>query len=360
MRVIPSFVKGRLDPDDDRGAVVVLVVICLVAIFGMIVLTIDVGGMLIKRRHLVNGSDAAAFAAAQSCTSQTDTSDPETQADLFAADNVAGLTAGDGGIVDVVGCDTGGPGHVTVEYAHPQPLFFAGVLGFGDSASVRTRATVAWGWAGSSNSPVPVVLNLSTFQGDCDIPNVAIDTKCYLWYDNDLFDGSNFGFLDLEQWDVPVTENCNASGGSSTLEDWIDGLYDGPPLGLNYVDSPSNLPTYVCTTSGLRSSTFDHLGSKVGQIKFFPINDPVTQIKQGNQVKLYNIIGFAALRIEGLYKKQDAPAECGPAPNSSARCLVTSWQGHQFGDSGEITGTPYGVLNVRLCDMDLGTCPPGS
>ena len=76
---------------DDEGATAIIVAISLIAIFAMLMLTVDVGGLLYKRRSLVNGADAAALAAAQSCASTTDTTNPEDQADAYAASNVSGV-----------------------------------------------------------------------------------------------------------------------------------------------------------------------------------------------------------------------------------------------------------------------------
>jgi hypothetical protein len=342
---------------EEGGAVAVLVAITLIAILSMVVLTIDVGGMLLKRRQMVNGADAAALAAAQSCASTTDTTNPETEADTNATMNVPGLSASDGGITSVVGCDANGSGHVTVNYSTQQPLFFAQVLGFGNSATVATTATAAWGAIGGANNPVPIVLNQATFQGNCNIPlpDSQIGTQCYLWYDNDRFVGSNFGFLSLDQWNVdPNSTNCNAAGGSSKLEDWINGNYTGPTLMLNYPN-----PTYVCTTSGNRSSVWNTLANHIGQILMFPINDQTKQIVGGGgQTNFFDIVGFASLRVDAVYPANQAPSSCGPPPkNNSAHCLIISWQGYQFGGVNPGGGADFGTRAIRLCDPTIAPCP---
>ena len=86
---------------DDSGAAVIIVVLTLMAIMAMLMLTIDVGGLLLKRRAMVNASDAAALAAAQSCADTGDTYTPESRADIYAASNVAGLVAENGGVTDI-------------------------------------------------------------------------------------------------------------------------------------------------------------------------------------------------------------------------------------------------------------------
>lgn len=341
----------------DRGAVAVLTAISLIAIMAMAALTVDVGQLLYKRRAMVNASDAAALAAAQSCAPSNDGSDAEVEADTNAVLNSSGLQPTDGGIVESVGCRTSSKGHVTVRYTTAQGLFFAPALGLGDERDVRTGATAAWGPAGGASTPLPVVLNLAAFQGNCDIPlpDSAVGQQCYLWYDNDRFGGSNFGFLDLGQWNVdPATTSCNSGGGSSQLEDWIGGIYTGPALTLNYPD-----PTYVCTTSGNRGSTWVALSNQIGTIATFPINDQSQQIVDGGgQTTFFDVVGFASLRIEGVYPANQAPPACGPAPNnSSAHCLVVSWQGYQLGGIDPSGGGDFGTTSIRLCEPAISPCP---
>jgi hypothetical protein len=364
MRVMTTYLKARLHPESERGAVAVIFAISLIAIFAIAVLTIDVGGLFYQRRAMVNASDAAALAAAQSCATLGDTTDPETEADTNAALNVSGLTASSGGITDSAGCDTSSSGHVTVHYTTQQQNFFAQVLGFGNSTTVATSATAVWGPAGGANSPLPIVLNLGTLQGTCPIPlpDSEIGRPCYLWYDNDKFSQSNFGFMSLTQWNVSSGFSCDHSGGANDLSTWIGGGWTGVPLDLNY---PA--PTYVCSeTGGTTSSWQSALQAIVSdpdpadRIKFFPINDESGQIMNGPQIDKYDIVGFAALRVDGAWKANKAPAACGSVPNASAYCMLVTWQGYQFGQGICCGGVDMGTREIRLCDQNLGTCPPGS
>ena len=88
---------------------------------------------------MVNASDAAALAAAQSCANQADPSLPEDKADEFAKQNVTDLPAdGIDNITEIVGCKTTS-GHVTVHYEEQHPLFFAAILpGNGRTGTVAT------------------------------------------------------------------------------------------------------------------------------------------------------------------------------------------------------------------------------
>jgi hypothetical protein len=239
--------------------------------------------------------------------------------DAFAIDNMNGLVAGNGGIKDVAGCDGPPFGHVTVEYQIPQELFFAGVLGFDGPATVRTQATAGWGPAGGAN-PLPIVVYTGSDQGNCDIEEgIGADVACYLWYDNDLFQNSAFGFLNLctatdpcqHGWDVGAGDNC-PNVGASLRSDWIAGNWSGGPNEVHY---PS--PTFVCRVSGLTSSNWKALEDRIGDDLVFPVNDCDTQVdKNGNAIGCtpsqapdkYNIIGFIVLQLDAVL---DSKAEWG-------------------------------------------------
>ena len=358
------YLRARSDPEGERGAVAIIFAISLVAIMAIAALTIDVGHLFVKRRAMVNGADAAALAAAQACARLSDTADPETVADTNASLNVAGLTASDGGITESSGCDVADSGRVTVTYTIAVDNFFAPVLGFGNTTNVSTKATAVWGIAGGANAPLPIVLNLGTLQGPCPIPlpDSAIGTVCYLWYDNDRFSPSNFGFMSLAQWNVASSYSCDHAGGANDIQSWIDG-WTGPPLTLNYPD-----PTYVCSLTGGTSSAWAQAIEAItadpdplNRIQYFPVNDDTGQIMSGPQVDKFNIVGYAALAVDGVWKKNKAPAECfavpSPPTNASAYCMKVSWQGYQAGQGICCGGLDLGVREIRLCDVVLGTCP---
>jgi hypothetical protein len=326
MRVIRMFLRRR---NEEHGATAVIVVLSLVALIGLIVLTVDVGQLLYKRRSMVNASDAAALAAAQSCAGLKDSDVPETMADTYAASNATSVITALPNIVDVEGCDGPPYGHVTVEYGSNQDLFFAGVLGFDGPAQVRTQATAGWGPTGGGN-PLPIVVYTGQDQGNCDIQEgIGPDVECYLWYDNDMFNQSSFGFLNLctendpctRGWDVGAGDQC-PNVGSSLRDDWIAGDWTGGPNIVNYPDA-----TYVCRVSGLSSSNWSALEDRIGDELLFPVNDCATQVdSSGNAIGCtssqapdkYNIIGFIVLRLVDVLDNQaewnGASGSCQTAP----------------------------------------------
>ena len=93
---------------DQEGVTAIIVALCLISLFGMLVLVVDVGGLLWKRREMVSGADAAALAAAKTCAvpAVTDPSDPKAQANTEAMNNVGGLTASNMSDWQTSGCTT--------------------------------------------------------------------------------------------------------------------------------------------------------------------------------------------------------------------------------------------------------------
>src|SRR5207302_10964458 len=111
---------------EERGAVAAIVVISLIALLGMCVITVDLGGMLTTRRRVVASADSAALAGAQSCARQLP-AEAQSQADAFAVDNQPGATETS---FSTQGCRSQqSSGTVTVSYKAPVSLEFAPVLG---------------------------------------------------------------------------------------------------------------------------------------------------------------------------------------------------------------------------------------
>jgi Flp pilus assembly protein TadG len=324
MRVV---MKMRADPEGERGATVVIVALSLIAMMGMLVLVVDVGGLLWKRRELVNASDAGALSGAATCALEfsVDPRDAKTASDQAAGYNVTG-TGVTGVVTDSGNCHTSGSGWVKVQYSQDQHLFFAPVLGFSNSNPVTTRATAIWGPVGADN-PIPVVVYANNFH-TCKIDADATPGPgCYIWEDNNNTNGSQsgFGFLDLRTddpakygWDSVPGADCSDAG--SDVKNWIS-TYPNPSVGNLPVHYPS--PTYVCRIDGEKQKPWAELAKLIGKTLDFPINrcyaDPVGQ-QYGqidgskptpNQVPCaltpiqYDIIGFVALKLTGVYDAND-------------------------------------------------------
>jgi len=358
----------------------IIVALCLVALVGMVVLVVDVGGLLLNRRAMVNASDAGALAAAQACavpSSQT----PEVAADSLAADNSSAADITPTNIVPPTnGCGSQPSGYVTVRYGANQQLFFAGIFRQGQG-HVTTQATAIWGPPGAAN-PLPLVVYSNAFN-TCKLQEQQTPgSLCYIWEDNSNTDGSQngFGFLDLNidsssprqyGWNT-MNPNAKCKNPGSDIKNWIDN-YPDPKVGdlpLNYPN-----PTYVCLASGGKSSAFGNDVQKDGPlydlrdngqgapIVFLPINrcDPTTtgpatygQLGSSgtpvpcNQTPAqYDIIGFVAITLEAIYTPKEAQGGGGTCVSD-----VTINQGTNetvpfsitgFGNSSCPTAMPDGV-----------------
>jgi len=240
--------------DGEEGVVAIVVALMLVVLMAAVAMSVDVGGLYLRRRALVNGADAAALSAARTCArggSDSRFASPEEAADHEAEANapISSSEAAGTNITEITTCGLTW-GHVSVRYTSQQALFFAPVLGFSHTSPVTTAATASWGLG--SNNPVPIVLSSLVNTGACPVPpqtpTPTIGQTCAFWYDNDSLGGGNFAFLSLQAdgWNVDPGANCNQSGGAGTLTDWISGARPAS-LSINWTD-----PTYVCSDAGLK------------------------------------------------------------------------------------------------------------
>jgi Putative Flp pilus-assembly TadE/G-like len=300
-------------PHGEGGATLVIVVLVLLALFGMIVLVVDVGGLLWARRAMVNASDAAALAAAQSCIGPDE--DAVAKADEFAQFNVDADTVLTRVIFESENCHANKAGLVRVSYERDYPLFFGGVLGFSEDGRVGTEATAHWGPAGTT-SPIPLVIYAGSLQSLCDVPNVEPGTTCYIWEDNDIgVGGGDFGFLDVDAgWDVGKFSTCNESD-KKYLDEWIDGTIPVGDLGLNYSNA-----TWVCSHVGDLGGNFvwNAIEDLEGETRDFPIVGPTPDdgepafASRPDADPKYNVIGFAQFEIVDV--RMASKVTSGPYP----------------------------------------------
>ncbi len=364
---------------EERGAVLPIVVLSLIAIFGMVVLTVDVGGALSKRRSMVNGSDSAALAAAQSFAMRAEAvcgsseSGAQTRADQFATSNVSGTTRllGSAGWQTDCAAQT-----VKVGYGVDQQLFFAPVLGFGNTTPVRTTATAKWG-PPSGGAALPVELDPAT-TNSCIYPGGTPGTTFNApkvcdtgyWFDNGDLTNSGWGMMNLSAWGVDPAASCDNSGGASDLAGWID---QSNPLLVHLVGTTgpngySSPPTYVCTTDGGKTPNWvtslqkwatvyqdwvaagkplNDPAHPVPPTFLFPINDP-SQMIYGppTSIQKYAIVGFAPMQIVAIY-------DVGKDPNAAIGGSYTCTATYSFPSF----GSSVDLATAALTQSTGGACP---
>lgn len=297
--------NARPEHEGERGATLVIVALVFVALLGMVVLTVDVGGLLAKRRSLVNAADAAALAAAQSCGRKEGETAATAQALQYAvANGGAGTTIVDGFPTYSPGCLSPN-GSVTVRVRADQATFFAPALGYGKSSAVVAEATATWGGVGSGPF-VPFMLSegslLQCGIGTEELLQEGTPTSpvyCTFWMDNKISEMGNaeWAMLNLNAsgtrwgWNVPPDYSSCVSANTNETINWIDNGAAG--LTLNYPN-----PTYVCVDTGASPPTFKELYKYVGYERLFPVNDP--GIPGANQ-------GYTDERLVGTGMKSNRP-----------------------------------------------------
>jgi len=365
-----SDMRARSAARREDGAVLVIVAVMLVVLFGILVLTVDLGLMVAQKRVMVTAADSSALAAAMSCGTKEGQAEATAQAISYAASN------GGGEILPGYpryspSCDAPS-GTVEVLVRYRQQLLFAPVLGLGDEGVVVARATAFWGGAGIGEHLAPMMVNANRL-GTCEIPPPDGDptpVECTFWWDNSPASASDpalanaeWGTLDLTRWDVPPASQCSNSTPPQFSEWMFEGFYD--PLPINYPAA-----TYVCRGQGNFGASLDKLIEQAiadELLLYFPVNRPEGQVDEdgkpcppgstGCSPDKYDIIGFAKMTITQLWKgnTDEAYDLCisripGAKKDANARCMVARWEGfsHEGLDPGG--GANLGIVPVRLIE----------
>jgi hypothetical protein len=368
------------DPNGESGAVLIIVTLSLLAMFGMMVLVVDVGSLLFARRALVNSADAAALAAAQSCGAKEGMGEASFQAEFYAVANESGAQVMPGYPRYFPNCDAPA-GLVTVRVRSDQTLFFAPVLGADSETPVTTEATASWGGAGIGEKVAPLMLSANRLS-DCQIPPETPTSndgiECAFWWNNssggqsepDLAN-AEWGTLDLLNWDIMPPTHCNNST-PPQFEEWmLEGFQLPLPIDSNvYGAIEDDGHTYVCRGQGNFGAALDHdieAAAAAGDPIYFPVNRPTTQIDANGDVcapedfattncavDKYDIIGFARLFIVAIHRgnQDEALTACAHVPgiqrDANARCMIARWEGFTWEGFDGGAGENFGLVPVRL------------
>jgi Flp pilus assembly protein TadG len=229
------------DSQRERGQLLVLFALSLVAIIGMVGLVLDSGGAFAQRRAEQNAADVAALAAANDLIANQGDADWEATAASIATQN--GYTDGLGGAsvqVTCVNCpdqvlDEAVDGvQVTVSISAPHQNNFASIFGMA-TWDVSTTATSKTGWANTAHAPGPFIVSQEAFDagGDpiyctgatdlCDLEHPVDDTPTQ-WFE---FAWTDFGY-DLPDAPCPPDGEPFEMGNvnDSDLQNYLDGSAD--------------------------------------------------------------------------------------------------------------------------------------
>ena len=225
----------------ERGQMLVLFALSLVAIIGMVGLVLDSGGAFAQRRAQQNAADVAALAAANDLIANQGDADWVATAANIATQNGYTNTV-NGAVVDIscVNCpdQTLNPAvdgvQVTVSISAPHRNNFASIFGM-NTWDVSTTATSMTGWANTAHAPGPFIVSEDAFSagGDpiecvdetdlCDLEHADDDTP-QVWSE---FTWTDFGY-DLPGAPCPPDGEPFEMGNvnDADLQQYMDGSAD--------------------------------------------------------------------------------------------------------------------------------------
>lgn len=285
--------------NEERGAVMLIVALSLMVFLGMLVLTVDIGRGVAFKRQVVNGTDAAALAAAQQCALGNGYVAAQDAATTVLAQNVqlpVSITS-----IEMPECNSPeGTEFKTVRVTTNADIeyFFAPIFGVADG-DIATHAVAIWAAAASAN-PVPITIDMQQLM-DCGIfpgnpPEPDEEIECELEYPKDTLQEPRWGILDFEHWGDPDAAPCTVS--AAELKEMIDN--GGYPVGMELNgDPPGSQPTMTCVDNGLSFSVWN---SMEGHTLIFPVIDLQTStgtVKPGGDSVPCTGADIPALRAQG-------------------------------------------------------------
>ena len=294
----------------ERGQMLALFAICLVAIIAVTGLVIDGGLTLVQRRDQQNVADAAAMAGAYNYANTASSGSAIGQAQANAAAN--GFVNGtDNVAVTANVAMRNGIAYVTATVTKPHRNFFSGILGFG-SWDVSATATAQAGLPNAVIGAMPLLFNKKAFpNGQGPANEVA-------------FDEPGSGNEDVPQtagqfnWTVFCTANGNpCNGDSSTVSDLINNRGSSTEVDLNDEIGPLD--------AGAHTTLFSALADQVGGEFPVAIVDDSGALQGWAMFHLTGSVGGSTKQIRGYFKS--------PVNYSGMKIVQGGGTGGQYGDT---------------------------
>ena len=268
----------------ERGQLLVLFALALVAVVASVGLVLDGGGAFVQRREQQNVADAAAMAAGYASLNGTDAT---AAAKSVAASN--GYPDGQSGTVVTV---TVGSTTATVTIDRPHRNYFAGIVGMA-SWQVSTTASVMMGVPNGAIGALPLLFNQKAFNlaANRDPNNPA------------TFDEPPSGSTDVPQTSSTFnwTVFCTASGGgcnadSTTVDNLINQDGTATTVYINDGIAPLN--------AGSHSTLYSDLSNHVGEAFPVPVVDDSGNFLGWALFHLTGSVGGSTKEITGWLEDQ--------------------------------------------------------
>lgn len=327
MRVVPATRRDR-----ERGAVLVIVCVTMVAFIGATAFAVDLGSAWESQRRLHTATDAAALATAQEYAGGNDGCNSTDDTYVTNNDDAASVTE-----CQRVGTTAGG--YVTVSAERPVDFHFAGVFGI-DSTDVSSSTTAAYGSPLAVTGLRPIAI--------CDKYPALLD-----W-----LDPPNGPTGPSEPIRIPFTKDdlgCETAPGNW---EWLD--LDGGGGGASQLsddlrfgsEESVTIPGLIEPKTGRVSSVGDDLQYLVNNEIEFPI--PLFDLKTGNGNNArYHAVGVVTVKLTAFNSG-------GRQDDDFFEFIFTPKiiEGTCCGGGGLDTGTK--VVNICAVDedFDVSRCQP--
>jgi Flp pilus assembly protein TadG len=200
--------------ENERGQIIVIFALALVAIIAMVGLVLDGGSAFAMRRDEQSAADLAALAAANDYMLNSDASLATARARSVAADN--GYTHGSGGVVVNVTLTIDNGAEAQVDISAPHRNNFASIVGM-PTWAVATTAKAQAGYPDTANGAGPIIFSIDAF-GPSGQPLAAYGDK------NHPFDfGETNGDIPSSASDLAWTNYGTGNLDSNGVDDIING-----------------------------------------------------------------------------------------------------------------------------------------
>ena len=282
----------------DRGQVLVIFVVALVAICGMVGLVLDGGSAVAQRRTEQNVADLAAMAGATAYLNAAGAPGAklavaEAAARVIATDN--GFTHGiDGTVVSVTTAATSFAGSVQVDITKPHRNNFAAIMGMATWPVSVTATAVSSDSPNAANGAMPLLFNEEAFPGAiCDESG---PTPCV----PEVYQLPGTGNEDVPQdatqfnWTIFCTASGNpCNGNSDGVRELIEGSGSAATVSIDDDIGPLN--------SGAHTTLFTALQSFAGGVFPVPIVNDAGDMVGWAYFKLLAIEGGSEKVIRGYF-----------------------------------------------------------
>jgi len=275
----------------ERGQVLVIFALALVAIVAMTGLVLDGGSTFVQRRDQQNVADSAAMAAGYAYSIGGDSAAVTAAARATAASNR--YVHGTGGVTVDVSMDApGGNGrHMTVTLSKPHNNNFAGIVGM-PSWGVTTTAKVEAGRPNGVIGAMPIIFNQKAFDDNGAGPGHEVAYGEPVPGSNDIpLDSTSFN------WTMWCNE-CNAD--SNTVDDLINQGGVNTTVSLTDKISPLN--------AGSHTTLYSDLSKWIGGDFPVPIVDDNGDMVGWAMFHVTGAVGGSTKEIRGYFMSPINPA----------------------------------------------------